>query len=172
MLTHLYFTFGRFQPPSSQHEQLFKKLKDISNDNYIIYASQTFDKFKNPLKWEEKVDIITSMGYKVSSNKSYKTPANVFEQAANNGYTDVTMLVGEDRLETFTNAFSKYKDLWKLNSVNIIEYGCRSNCQISSTYIREFAKNNNYNMYEKLVSPSINNKQDLFNTLKERLNEI
>jgi FAD synthase len=172
MQQHLYFTFGRFQPPSSMHEELFNNLKSISNNNYTIFVSQTCDRDRNPLSWNEKVNLISSMGYNVSFDKQYRTPANIFENAYVNGYTDVTMLVGEDRLATFESSFVKYKEKWNLNSVNILEFGNRSNCQISSSYIRDSIKNNNYTMYEKLVSPSINNKQDLFNILQERLNAV
>ena len=52
------FAFGRFQCPTTGHELLVKAVKKLASSNsadYIIYASRTQDKKKNPLPVDKKV---------------------------------------------------------------------------------------------------------------------
>ena len=46
----VYFTFGRFQPPTIGHAENFKAVASKAKRDYYIYLSQTVDKKgSNPL---------------------------------------------------------------------------------------------------------------------------
>ena len=66
------FTFGRFNPPTIGHEKLMDKTRG-ANRNYRVYASQSQDPKRNPLKHRNKVAIMKSMfpahARKISSDK-------------------------------------------------------------------------------------------------------
>ncbi len=51
------FTFGRFNPPTIGHEKLMNTVAKAAKggDVYRVYASQSSDPKKNPLKYEEKI---------------------------------------------------------------------------------------------------------------------
>ena len=48
------FTFGRFNPPTSGHEKLIRKVKSISANDHKIYLSRSEDSKKNPLSPDVK----------------------------------------------------------------------------------------------------------------------
>ena len=47
------FTFGRFNPPTIGHEKLMDKTRG-ANRNYRVYASQSQDPKRNPLRHRNK----------------------------------------------------------------------------------------------------------------------
>ena len=52
-------TFGRFNPPTVGHGKLLKKVSDLAKGaDYKIYASQSNDPKKNPLKYEDKIKFL------------------------------------------------------------------------------------------------------------------
>ncbi len=84
----LYFTFGRMNPPTIGHEKLLEVLSSKSGNNpYRIYLSQTNDKKKNPLPYNDKVKYARKMMPKharyIMLNKDVKT----ISDAANAIYT-------------------------------------------------------------------------------------
>ena len=107
------FTFGRFNPPTIGHEKLFEKVQKQSRGAvYRIYASQSQDKKKNPLKFKEKIKFMRKMFPKhsrnIMSNKSMRTTFNVVQHLYDEGFTKVTMVVGEDRVLEFDKLLNKY----------------------------------------------------------------
>ena len=48
------FCFGRMNPPTLGHKQVFETLKN-NGDDYFIFLSKTQDKKENPLSHDEKV---------------------------------------------------------------------------------------------------------------------
>ena len=51
------FTFGRFNPPTTGHAKLVKKLEQSSKGGYVplIYTSHSSDPKKNPLSYKQKI---------------------------------------------------------------------------------------------------------------------
>ena len=57
MAKSIAFSFGRFNPPTVGHGKLMDMTKG-ANRNYRIYASQSQDKKRNPLKHKDKVVVM------------------------------------------------------------------------------------------------------------------
>ena len=58
------FAFGRFSPPTTGHGLLVSVVKKIASTNkadYVIYASRTQDKKKNPLSVDKKIHYLNLM---------------------------------------------------------------------------------------------------------------
>ena len=107
------FAFGRFNPPTIGHEKLFDAVKKISRGGvYRIYPTHTQDKKKNPLDFKTKVKFLRKMFPKYARNimadKGMRTSFDVIVALYDQGFTKVSMVVGEDRLVEFDKLLNKY----------------------------------------------------------------
>ena len=111
----VHFVFGRFNPPTTGHEILFDKLKSISNGSYRIYCSKSVDTKKNPLQFKDKVKFLRKMFPKharsVMADKNVRTAMDICVLLYDQGFTDVTMVVGSDRLTEFKALLNKYNNV-------------------------------------------------------------
>ena len=63
------FAFGRFNPPTTGHEKLMDKTKQIAGSSrYIIYPSQSQNQKKDPLPFALKVAYMRKMFPKHAKN--------------------------------------------------------------------------------------------------------
>lgn len=97
---HVTFCFGRMNPPTVGHKQVFKTMKSQGGDFYI-FVSQTQDPKKNPLSYDDKVDFIRKI-HKPYANNVVEDPNlnTVFKVATSlydKGYTHATFVGGDDR---------------------------------------------------------------------------
>ena len=75
------FTFGRFNPPTTGHEKLLDKVKQIAGSSrYVVYPSQSQNQKKDPLPFALKVAYMRKMFPKHARNIiADKNIRNVFE---------------------------------------------------------------------------------------------
>lgn len=100
--------FGRFNPPAKGHEQMLKFGYSKSKENnyeYRIYPSRIQDAGTNPLNPSLKVKFMQIMypdyaDYILDSEES-KTIFDVLQSLYNDGFEDVRLVVGSDRLGEF-----------------------------------------------------------------------
>ena len=97
-----YFTFGRFQPPTTGHKENFDGVKRAAgNNDYRIYISQTVDtKGTNPLLPNRKLFYMNKM-FPMHRGKIYsgpKQPVAALQDIMMAGYDEVVFLVGSDRV--------------------------------------------------------------------------
>ena len=95
------FAFGRFNPPTTGHEKLMDKTKQIAGSSrYIIYPSQSQNQKKDPLPFALKVAYMKKMFPTHARNiLADKKIINVFDIAVKlyeEKYTDIAMVVGSD----------------------------------------------------------------------------
>ena len=107
MATHLsgktcYFTFGRFQPPTTGHKENFAGVKQAAGTNdYRIYISQTVDtKGSNPLPPDRKLYYMEKMfpEHRGKIHSGPKQPVEILQDLMLAGYDEVVFLVGSDRV--------------------------------------------------------------------------
>lgn len=109
----VYFTFGRMNPPTIGHEKLLNALASKAGKNpYRVFVSQSSDRKKNPLEYKSKVKIIRKMFPKyarnIMMNAKVKTAIDAAVQLYNEGYINLVMVVGSDRMREFDVLLSKY----------------------------------------------------------------
>ena len=97
-----YFTFGRFQPPTSGHKDNFAGVKKAAGaDDYRIYISQSHDaKGTNPLPPDRKLFWITKM-FPEHKGKFYsgpREPVAIMQDLMMGGYDEAVFMVGSDRV--------------------------------------------------------------------------
>jgi predicted nucleotidyltransferase len=128
------FTFGRFNPPTIGHEKLIDKVKSQSTNDYKIYLSRSQDTKKNPLSPRDKLNVMKDM-FPTHARNIELNPTNMVLDLAtelhNKGYTDVTMVVGSDRVREFEGILKKYNDVksrhgyYNFDNIKVVSAGER-----------------------------------------------
>ena len=107
------FAFGRFTPPTIGHAMLINKVvswaRSIGADNRI-YTSASFDSARNPIPFADKVAFLKALFPQahINSDKSAASIHQIAKQLTKEGYTNVTLIVGSDRISEFKDALGKY----------------------------------------------------------------
>jgi hypothetical protein len=124
---------GRFNPPSKNHEALLKFGFDTAkrkNHEYRIYPSRIEDGQANPLNPRTKIDFMRLMyknyaDYIVDSEES-RTIFDVLSSAYQDGYSDISIVVGQDRLGEFQNLVHKAQgEQYQFNNIEVVPSGVK-----------------------------------------------
>jgi len=171
--------FGRFQPPNTGHESLFKKLEQVAaGRKFLIFSSQTQDPKKNPLPYEVKMDFLRKIFPKYAKNivedPNIKTVLNAVVYLHKKGYTALTLVCGSDRVEGFTELLNRYNGSNKYNFVDGITVVSNTERDpdsddatgMSSTKLRDAAKNNDMATFKKGVPSSFKDTTALFDAVR------
>jgi len=109
--THITFCFGRMNPPTIGHKQVFKTMAEQGGD-YKIFLSQTQDKKENPLDYKTKTDFIKLIHSEYAPHLVVDTRLNTVMKVASYlyslGYKEATFVAGSDRLNQFKILLSDY----------------------------------------------------------------
>jgi hypothetical protein len=171
--------FGRFNPPTTGHEKLLDTVASSSDDgDYIIVPSRSQDKKKNPLDPDTKVSIMRQM-YPNHSEKIVNDPQNrtifdVLKKAHMDGYTNVRIIGGGDRVAEFEKLSNNYNGkLYAFDNVEVRSAGDRDPdgddvSGMSASKQRKAAAEGDFATFRKGVPSSLNNKQarELYNNLR------
>lgn len=129
------FTWGRFNPPTSGHEILMKKLSseaDARGADFKVFPTKSEDPKKNPLAFRSKVKFMKkafpSFKSNISSDTTVKTIIDVLKKLYNDGYKEATVVVGSDRVKEFKRLVDKYNGGRDFNfdKVDVISAGRRN----------------------------------------------
>ena len=176
------FSFGRFNPPTIGHEKLMDNTRR-ANRNYRIYASQSQDAKKNPLKFRNKVAIMKSMfpahARKISSDKM-TTAIDAMVQLYKEKHTVVVMVVGSDRVGEFDKLLKAYNGkrarhgYYKFKSIRVVSAGERDPdaegvSGMSASKMRKAAQDNDYKSFQKGLPPKFKQGKLLFKTLQKEM---
>jgi len=131
------FTFGRFNPPTIGHEKLIKKVAQVAGSNpYQIYPSFTTNPKKDPLPHALKVAYMRKMFKKYAKNiiadKDSKTAINIAVKLYDEGYKNLVMVTGSDRVKEFDTLLGTYNGVegkrhgyYKFDSIKVVSAGER-----------------------------------------------
>ena len=131
------FTFGRFNPPTTGHEKLIQKVASVAGNNpFRIYPSYSQNQKKDPLPFPLKIAYMRKMYPKYARNiiadKDAKTAINIAVKLHNEGFKNVTMVVGSDRVNEFSSLLKKYNGVegkrhgfYKFDNINVVSAGER-----------------------------------------------
>ena len=107
------FTFGRYNPPTTGHAELInyaiRKAHQTGAD-VRIYTSNSHDPSKNPLSPRQKVSFLRQIfpGVNFIADGKMRTAFDICRKLTEEGYEDVTFVVGDDRVAEFTRSLGKY----------------------------------------------------------------
>ena len=179
----VFFTFGRMNPPTSGHEKLMNELSKKSGKNpYRVYLSQSTDNKKNPLDYNYKVKTVRKFFPKharsVMLDKKVKNVFDAVTKLYDEGYKNVNMIVGSDRINEFKKLLEKYNGvkgrhgLYKFNKINVISAGDRDPdaddvSGMSASKMRKLAGDGDFTQFSQGLPKSVSN-----NEAKKVYNEV
>jgi len=176
--------FGRFNPPTTGHEKLLDTVAKSSDDgDYVIVPSRSQDKKKNPLDPDTKVSVMRQM-FPQHSEKIVNDPANrtifdVLKKAHMDGYTNVRIIGGADRVKEFENLAGNYNGkLYQFDNVEVRSAGERDPdaednvTGMSASKQRKAAAEGDFKTFAKGVPSTLNQKQakELYNMIRSGMN--
>ena len=129
----LTLAFGRFNPPHAGHGQLMDIAAESAEEtegDYIIVPSRSNDKKKNPLDVDTKVTTMRAMfpnhSEKIVNDPQNRTIFDVLKKAHNDGYTNVSIVAGDDRVKEFDKLSQNYNgQLYEFEGLETVSSGAR-----------------------------------------------
>ena len=134
---NIVFTFGRFNPPTTGHEKLIKKVASVAGSNpFRIYPSYSQNQKKDPLPFALKIAYMRKMFSKYARNivadKDARTAINIAVKLYDEGFKNLTMVAGSDRVKEFSSLLKNYNGVegkrhgfYKFDSINVVSAGER-----------------------------------------------
>jgi len=178
----LTIVFGRFNPPTTGHKKLFDMAKNISGeDDLRIYPSRSQDPKKNPLDPNTKIKFMKQMfaDYEdqIVNEKDMKTIFDVLVTAEEEGYKEVKIVVGSDRLSEFKNLATKYNgELYNFDMIDVLPAGERDSdaegvSGMSASKLRKAAKEDDFKEFSKGIPSSLEKGEvtNLYNAVKKAM---
>jgi hypothetical protein len=126
--------FGRFNPPTIGHQQLMDVAAQAAaqdeDGEYLIYPSRSQDKKKNPLDPDTKVSYMRGMfpthSERIVNDANTKTIFDVLKKAHNDGYTNLRIIGGADRIKEFEKLSNNYNgQLYQFDAIEVVSAGER-----------------------------------------------
>ena len=178
----LTLAFGRFNPPHAGHLQLMDiaaQSAEAEGSDYIIVPSRTQDKKKNPLDADTKISMMRSM-FPQHSERIMNDPGNrsifdVLKRAHNDGYANVRIVAGQDRVKEFDKLSQSYNGaLYQFDGLEVISSGDRDPDSdgvegLSSSRMRLAAMEGDFKTFRSGLPEDIPRKQAmaLFDTVRQ-----
>ena len=125
--------FGRFNPPHLGHLQLMDTAAasaEQEGSDYMIVPSRSQDPKKNPLDPDTKVTLMRTMfpqhSERIANDVSTRTIFDVLKKAHNDGYTNVRIVGGADRVKEFDKLANNYNgNLYAFDNIEVVSAGDR-----------------------------------------------
>ena len=178
----LTIVFGRFNPPTTGHKKLLDMAKNISGeDDLRIYPSRSHDPKKNPLDPGTKIKFMKQMFADYEDNivneKDMKTIFDVLTTANEEGYKEIKIVVGSDRLSEFKNLATKYNgELYNFDMIDVLPAGERDSDAegvegMSASKLRKAAKDDDFKAFQRGIPSSLEKGEvtNLYNALKKAM---
>ncbi|MFZ9876162.1 MAG: hypothetical protein ACO3EY_03785 [Candidatus Nanopelagicales bacterium] len=124
---------GRFNPPSKNHEALLRVGMSQAKRRgfeYRIYPSRIQDYTTNPLNPSTKIAYMQALfsdyAEYIVDDEEAKTIFDILASVYGNGYTDVVVVVGQDRLGEFQSLVHKGEGQnYQFNSIEVVPSGVK-----------------------------------------------
>ena len=164
----LTLAFGRFNPPTVGHQKLMDKVASSSDDNdYVIIPSRSEDKKKNPLGIDRKAALMRQLypdhAEKIVNDPGNRTIFDVLRKAHNDGYANVRIVGGGDRVKEYEKLAGKYNgSTYQFDNIEVVNAGDRDPDAdgtegMSASKMRKAAKDNDFAGFKKGMPKGMDN---------------
>jgi nicotinic acid mononucleotide adenylyltransferase len=162
--------WGRMNPSTTGHELVAKSLAKAAKSRGAVarlYLSHTTNPKKDPLSYEDKIKFAKLAFGRIVNviNSRARTIIEVMKELEKEKFTDVTLVVGSDRIREFETLLNRYngKD-FNMDSIEVISAGERDPdaedvSGMSASKMRGFAKDNDFDKFKEGVPSALNNTQ-------------
>ena len=181
----LTLAFGRFNPPHAGHQQLMDvaaQSAEAEESDYIIVPSRSQDAKKNPLDTDTKVSIMRQMfpqhSERIVNDGANRTIFDVLKKAHNDGYTNVRIVAGQDRVKEFDKLSQNYNgQLYQFDNMEVVSSGDRDPDAegmegLSSSRMRLAAAEGDFKTFRAGLPEGVPRKSamELFDTVRQSMN--
>ena len=181
----LTLAFGRFNPPHAGHQQLMDiaaQSAEAEESDYIIVPSRSQDPKKNPLDADTKVSVMRSMfpqhSERIVNDGANRTIFDVLKKAHNDGYTNVRIVAGQDRVKEFDKLSQNYNgQLYQFDNMEVVSSGDRDPDAegmegLSSSRMRLAAAEGDFKTFRAGLPEGVPRKSamELFDTVRQSMN--
>lgn len=176
------FTFGRFQPPTTGHMKLVEAVKSTAakrDADPFVFPSRSKDDKKNPLTPDDKIYYMRKAfgrGVRIINDRKATTIFKAMEILVEMGYTNLTLVVGSDRVGEFTRTITPYVDEMGLTSFEVVSAGERDPAAsgvkgMSASKLRAAAAANDFNAFRAGVPGTLrmSDVETLFTKLRKSI---
>ena len=185
---HAVLAFGRLQPPTTGHEVLVNKVKEVAkqhNAEHHIVLSHSNDPKSNPLTAKQKVKHAKRFFPGTNITTSDKEHPNFLTQAAKlhkTGVTHLHMVAGSDRIPEYKRILKKYNGthegaLFNFKKIDVHSAGERDpdaegTTGMSGSKMRAHAASGKYREFKKGVPKHISDEhaKELYHDLRKGMN--
>ena len=185
------FTFGRFNPPTVGHQKLLDKVKSVTykdGSDYWVFPSLSQNAKKDPLPHNLKVQYMKKAfpecASQIVNDSKIVTALHAMSFLYDKGYTDVSMVVGSDRMSDFKSLLNKYNDTksrhgyYKFDSIDTISAGERDPDAegvegMSASKLRQAVKDGNEELFLSGLPSALSDKdkKNMYSDLKKYMGE-
>lgn len=178
---HITFCFGRMNPPTIGHAEVFKTMANQGGD-FLIFLSQSQDRKENPLSYEEKVKFIKAIHPQYAShiveNRELNTVVKVASYLYEQGYRHATFVAGSDRIDSFKKLLQQYNGIegkahgyYKFELLDFVSSGDRDPDSegvsgISASKARAAAANNDFSAFKEATGAG-NVAKEMFSAVRK-----
>jgi len=176
--------FGRFNPPHLGHLQLMDTAASSAEQDqgdYMIVPSRSQDKKKNPLDADTKVEFMRTLfpqhSSRIANDQNTRTIFDVLKKAHNDGYTNVRIVGGADRIKEFEKLSNNYNGtLYQFDNIDVVSAGDRDPDSdgvegLSASRMRLAAVEGDFKTFRSGLPPELPRKQaqSLFDTVRQSM---
>ena len=181
----VFFTFGRFNPPTTGHQKLMDKIAKVARGkDYKIYASNSVDPKKNPLSYKDKIRFMRKMFPKharsIMLSPKIKTAIDIAVELHNMGYNKLTMVVGGDRIKEFDSLLKRYNGVkarhgfYEFSSIDVVSAGERDPdatdvTGMSASKMRAAVADGDFKSFQNGLPKGYSGGAELFNALRKAM---
>ena len=175
--------WGRFNPPTVGHEKLIEKVAAEAQGrgaDYRIYPTKTSDAKKNPLSFPQKVKFMRAMFTRHARNISPDKKLNTIIKAAQaldkEGYANLVLVAGSDRLREFKTLLSNYNGKeYNFDKIDVVSAGERDPdaegvTGMSASKMRAAAASNDFKSFRQGVPRGFRQAKALFDSVRKGMN--
>ena len=173
--------FGRFNPPTIGHQKLLDQAKSMSKGDLRIYPSRSFDPKKNPLDPDQKVGLMKQMfpdhSESIVNDENVRSIFDALKIANEEGFSNVEIVVGSDRVAEFDNLAQKYNgDLYNFENIETISAGQRDSDSegvegMSASKMRKSATEGDFETFRQGIPTNVDDKtaKQIMNTVRKAM---
>ena len=173
--------FGRFNPPTIGHQKLLDQAKSMSKGDLKIYPSRSFDPKKNPLDPDQKTGMMKQMfpdhAENIVNDENVRSIFDALKLASEEGYSDVQIVVGSDRVAEFDSLAQKYNgELYDFENIETISAGERDSDAegvegMSASKMRMAATEGDFEAFRQGIPSNVDDKvaKQIMNTVRNAM---
>ena len=173
--------FGRFNPPTIGHQKLLDSAKSISDGDLKIYPSRSYDPKKNPLDPNQKTSLMKKMfpdhAENIVNDEGVKSIFDALKLANDEGYSNVQIVVGSDRVSEFDSLAQKYNgELYDFENIETISAGERDAEGegvegMSASKMRKAASEDDFETFRSGIPDTVDDKtaKSIMNTVRKAM---